>query len=133
MFRNTDPADVANAIREYAREEKEALRPAPEIPLGNVRLPRMGELTEVELLPSVTVRNRGTLQKATGYVTNRRWEYDGNALVLAVVCKRVWAPPAITRQRFAAVVSISHESADVRLHSFIQQRIRERGRERVRR
>jgi hypothetical protein len=124
LFRNCAVNDVAEAIREFSREEKELLRPTPDFDLKKVKLPGRGELETVDLMPSSNARKRGTLQRGSISIKSRRWKYDFTPMILAIVCQRVWAPVAIQTQRFAAVVTISHENESVRIHEHIRAQAR---------
>jgi hypothetical protein len=67
-------------------------------------------------------REGGTLQSATfGMSRNPAPEY-GQTYFLVVRCERKWLPDEFAKQRFAAVVELTH-SEDIRLHERIRQRL----------
>ena len=65
-------------------------------------------------------------------IRSRRWRYDGRSLILAVICQRVWAPETVESQRFACVVTVSHESEEVDLYARFRAHAEVRARRRVR-
>lgn len=137
LFRNRTPEQVAEAIRAYTREERERIADQQGVELRRVHLPTRarieGELpSNVNLTPGVNTRKKGTLQRGSCDVRSQQWQYDGSALVLAVICRREWAPTTITSQRYAAVVSLSHPSESVRLHEHVRAQLRVTQRARVR-
>jgi hypothetical protein len=67
-------------------------------------------------------REGGTLQSATfGMSRNPAPEY-GQTYFLVVCCERKWLPDEFAKQRFAAVVELTH-SEDIRLYERIRQRL----------
>lgn len=138
LYRNASPEQVADAIRDYTREEKEAIAQATNVELRKVTLPSRTSLrtpgagpSNIDLSPGINLRMKGTLQRGICRISSSRWQYDGGPLILAVICRRVWAPVEIVSQRFAAVVSISHESEAVRIHEHVRAQLRVRQRARV--
>ncbi len=124
MYRNTTPQVVFEAIRAWNADERESLE--------GERLPTLGTQGNIGigLEPGPQFRNRGTLQRGVESVANERWNYDGQPLVLAVLCQRRWARPEITSQRYAVVVSIRHDDPTVDLYATL--RLRARAYERIR-
>jgi hypothetical protein len=83
--------------------------------------PEIENCYNCSLEPGPRVRERGTVQ--FGSVTfKRNVEAYGDAYYLVVRCEGGWAS-LVDRQRFAAVVEISHK-ANVQLYERIRQRIR---------
>lgn len=137
LFRNRSPEQVAEVIRAYSREERETLATAQGTALDRVRLPSKKTLAgespfAVNLCPGANVRKKCTLQRASCIVGSRRWQYDGQQLILAVICRREWAPAAVTHQRYAAVVALSHTSETVKLHEHVRAQLQVSQRARVR-
>lgn len=133
LYRNIQPATVADAIRQWSREEQAHL--------SDGELPSLGSLTRqgdspavVNLQPVPNLRKKSTLQRGRLKVSRSNWRYDGGSLTLAVICQRKWAPAHITSQRFAVVVSLSHDDPAVEIHARMRQhaRIFERVRTQVR-
>lgn len=123
LFRNVAPEDLANSIRYWSADEREGIARS-EIPnLKTLRESSAGPC-RIDLRPSANRRNRGTLQRARAEIRGSKWSYDQGALLLAVTCSRKWAPPAITSQRFAVVVSIQHENEEVDLVSHLRNHVR---------
>jgi subtilisin family serine protease len=133
LFRNVEPEMLSESLRAWNREEKEDLEDAGEELPGLASLKKSGTgPTVVDLLPKVTRRKKGTLQKGICEISRSNWSYDGKPLYVVVVCQRKWAPVEITHQRFAVVASLSHESPDVDLHAHMRQYTRVYQRARVR-
>jgi hypothetical protein len=112
LYRNADPTAVYDAIRAWSATASQDLEDD---------VPALSGLTKVSLDPGVRLRNKGTLQKATEVVAGTRWQYDGEPLTLAVICRRIWAPATVDSQRFAVVVSIEHEDPAVDLYAHLVQ------------
>lgn len=132
LFRNVDAPAVADAIREWSKEERDGLEGSD--------LPSLERLAEarrypvaVNLSPGVNKRKKGTLQRGMVHISSTRWQYDRSPLVLAVICQRKWAPEDITDQRYAVVASLRHQNPEVMLHSHVREyaRIYQRARARV--
>lgn len=122
LFRNIRPEELLDHIRELQQDEREEF--------GN-DYPKKGNLRDgrelpvrVQLRPSSKTRKRGTLQRGILKVSRSNWQYDREELVLAVICRRKWAPPDITHQRYAVVVSVSHENDEVNLYARIREQTR---------
>jgi subtilisin family serine protease len=127
LYRNVDANTLADAYRSWDRNERELLDDG--VPPGRTDLASK----KINLKPSSQKRNNGTLQSAWVEINNRRWRYDqGTPLYLAVVCQRMWAPVEIVNQRFAMVMSLFHDKADLDLHAQLRQRVQLFTRERVR-
>mgnify|MGYP000627926034 CR=1 FL=1 len=116
LYRNTSPDNVRDAIRAWNKSEIEAL--------DDFKPPARADLDQVSLRPGASIRNKGTLQHARVRTKSRAWHYDGGPMFLAVICQRRWAPPEITEQRFAAIVSLEHENPEVNLYSHVLQQSR---------
>lgn len=87
------------------------------------RAPELPKKYDCSLQPSVTVRDKSTVQ--TGMVRfQRNIEEYGDRYFLVVRCLSGWAD-YISSQKFAVVVELSHQ-ADIKLYQRVQQRIRPR-------
>jgi hypothetical protein len=124
LFRNVTPEEVADSLRAWDRDEIQDI--------GDLGLPSLSTLrgdqgapARSSLKPKIGRRSIGTAQRAVMRVANRSWTYDGQDLVLAVVCQQKWAPEHITHQRFALVVSVYHENPEIDLYSHIRQQARQ--------
>jgi hypothetical protein len=127
LFRNLQPDRVAELLRAELAEER-AQR-------GGTRrqsVSQLGNTVRVDLKPRVSRRKPGTLQRGTYRLGGANWRYNGESLVLAVTCRRKWAPVSITSQRFAVVVSISHTNASVPVYEHARQQVELRQRQRAR-
>lgn len=127
LFRNLSPEHVAELLRAELAEER-AQR-------GEDRresVSRLGATVRVDLKPGVNSRKAGTLQRGTYRIGGANWRYDGESLVLAVTCRRKWAPASITSQRVAVVVSISHTNEAIPVYEHARQQIDLRLRQRAR-
>jgi len=83
------------------------------------------------MLPKSTVREGGTLQKAT-FTMKRKPSTDyGNMYHVVVRCEKKWASDEHAPQRYAVVVAVEH-SAEVNLYNTIQARVRDRAQMRAR-
>ena len=137
IFRNRTAEQVKEAIRAFTQEEREELARQQNVELRSVTLPSRGNMAGemphlVAMVPGVNVRKKGTLQRASFDIGSSRWQYDGEPLILAVVCRREWAPETVTHQRYATVVSMSHSAATVNLHDHVRAQLRLSQRARVR-
>lgn len=130
LFRNVTSEQVARALTSATNEELEdeeegatvaAMQRAAGVPI------------DIDLKPKMRRRSYGTLQRGMARITSSRWDYDGNPLVLAVVCRRVWAPEDISEQRYAIVVTLEHDQPHVDLynHALLQTRVLQRVRVRA--
>ena len=115
LFRNVSPSDLMNRLKAMTTEERAALE-------DDASLTKMPSSHRVKLEPGVNLRRGGTLQRGIARIRRSNWKYDGDDLVLAVICQRMWAPVEVERQRFAVVVSVTHSDPTVSLHSHIRQR-----------
>ncbi|MCC7495397.1 MAG: S8 family serine peptidase, partial [Fimbriimonadaceae bacterium] len=118
LYRNSTAQAIADAWRDYSQQEKKQL--GSEVP----SLSDLPGAQTINLAPGTNARKKGTLQRARCRVKNSNWSYDRGALVLAVVCRRHWAPVDVHEQRYAVVVSYAHENSEVRLHSHVRQHLR---------
>lgn len=122
LFRNVRPEELIDHIRFLTPEEREELGDG---------YPRLANLPDgrdrpvrVDLRPGRNLRKSSTLQCAKVKISQKSWQYDGEELVLAVICSRKWAPLDITHQRYSLVVSISHENEEVQLYTHVRQQTR---------
>jgi hypothetical protein len=118
LFKNTRPETVADAIRAWDRDEADSLEEA--------NVPSMSSVSrcKIPLNPGTNLRKKGTLQRGLRRISSRAWQYDSEPLQLAVICQRKWAPVEITNQRFAVVVSLSHEDDSVDIYARARQQAR---------
>lgn len=75
--------------------------------------------------PTPTVREKGTLQKATFRMSRNPANDYGDTYYLVVRCERRWATDDEGPQRFAVVVEMRHQT-DIQLYERIRERVRER-------
>ena len=83
-----------------------------------------GRPTKVDLKPSRQRRGKGTLQRGLCPISNASWRYDGQPLVLALICQRKWAPTELNRQRVALIVSLFHDDSSLDLYMHVAQHTR---------
>lgn len=133
LYRNSTAQSIANAWREYSNEEKKrfcerlSLLSDDEKKRSCLQLPSLSDLKgtqKLDLAPGTNARKKGTLQRGRCRVRNSAWKYDQGALVLAVVCRRHWAPIEVDEQRYAVVVTYTHENSEVQLYSHVRQHLR---------
>lgn len=124
LFRNVSQDAVANALKHWNPEEKQGL--------GSLKIPTKQLINsssdlpaECSLLPKTVKRSKGTAQKGVMKISGAAWKYDRQPLILAVICQRKWAPLSPGDQRFAVVVSLSHENEDVQLYAHLTQHARQ--------
>ena len=84
-------------------------------------IPEIEKKYQCDLKPAITLRERGTLQRASVRFQRDIAQY-GNDYFLVVRCESGWAPPE-TEQRFSVVVELAHE-AEVQLYQQLRQRVR---------
>lgn len=75
--------------------------------------------------PTPTVREKGTLQKATFRMARNPKNDYGDTYYLVVRCERRWARDDEGPQRFALVVEMRHQT-DIQLYERIRERVRVR-------
>jgi hypothetical protein len=101
-------------VKEYYRRREAADGPVPEMD-GSV----------CDDKPGPSIRERGTVQKATfRMVRNPKGNY-GDTYYLVVRCERKWALDEEGPQRFAVVVEMRHQT-DIRLYERLRERVRVR-------
>lgn len=81
------------------------------------------------MVPSSTIREKGTVQKGV-FTATQKLDY-GSTYYLVVRSENQWADEYL-KQRYAVVVSIEHSNQEVRMYSDISTRIRETIREEAR-
>ncbi len=118
LIRGKSADDVVDAYRSRTKDEVKV------DPLGSTRY-------DCKLVPTPTVREGGTLQKASFTMKQQPDSVYGNTYYLVVSCLRKWARDEHGPQRYAVVVTVEH-SANVNLYSTIQQRVTARVRVRPR-
>ena len=81
----------------------------------------LGSSIEINLLPKISLRKKGTLQKGKVKIAKSNWQYDYKPLQLVVICNRKWSrEEEIKFQRYALVASISHSDANVNLYNHLR-------------
>jgi hypothetical protein len=126
LFRNMAPETIAEAVRAWNQQEVESLE-GEDIPaLKGISRQR------IDLKPTRRLLKKGSLQRAIKRISRSTWQYDGEPLQLVVTCQRKWAPNSITSQRYAVVVSVSHDDPSVDLHAHLLQQTRITQRVRIR-
>lgn len=118
-FRLIRGKTVEEVIHAYRAVEKGSPRPTS---LGNTRF-------ECSMVPSSTIREKGTVQKGV-FTATQKLDY-GSTYYLVVRSENQWADEYL-KQRYAVVVSIEHSNQEVRMYSDISTRIRETIREEAR-
>ncbi len=86
-------------------------------------LPELEDRYDCSFTPGPRVRERGTLQSATFTMTRNPNDEYGETYYLVVRCERKWVADDFLKQRFAAVVELSHQ-VDVQLYERIRERVR---------
>jgi hypothetical protein len=127
LFRNTDAHTVAGAFRDWNSAPPAAAEQRLESALGAIPASQ-----KIDFDPGSNVLGKGTLQRGLKHVGSTRWTYDDGPLILAISCLRKWAPPELSAQRYAVVVSLKHSDPTADLHSALQARLQPRQRVRVR-
>jgi hypothetical protein len=88
---------------------------------------KFGSGSVVDLLPTATIRKKGTLQRGTIEISNQATSYDKSPLYLVVSCNRKWIKiDEIPSQRYALVVAISHSNPEVKLYERLRPQVRSR-------
>jgi hypothetical protein len=134
LFRNTNHTDVTAALRAPSAEEKALYKDNPGTSPSLGRLKNTSSQPPmIDLKPGAQVRNKGTLQHGVARISSPSWQYNGGPLILAVECRRGWAPPEVTNQRFAVITRLHHDSPFVDLYSHLLQhtKIYQRSRARI--
>jgi hypothetical protein len=88
---------------------------------------KFGSGSVVDLVPTATIRKKGTLQRGTIEISNQATSYDKSSLYLVVSCNRKWVKlDEIPNQRYALVVAISHSNPEVKLYERLRPQVRSR-------
>ncbi len=118
LIRGKSADEIAEAFRQRSREEQ--------------KVDRLTSTSyDCSMVPKSTVREGGTLQKAT-FTMKRKPSTDyGDTYHVVVRCEKKWARDEHAPQGYAVVVAVEH-SAEVNLYNTIQARVRERARSRAR-
>jgi len=112
LIRGKSVNEVAEAFRQRSQEEQKVDR------LTSTRF-------ECFMEPTPTVREGGTLQKAT-FTMKRRPSTDyGDTYHVVVRCEKKWARDEHAPQQYAVVVVVEH-AAEIDLYNRIRERVRER-------
>jgi hypothetical protein len=115
LWKNVDLEGLRDAYRKWDREEKAELDEDANPPgLGDV------EGGQIVLQPKATRRQTSTVQHAWIDISKPGNLTSEQPLYLVLVCQRNWAPSEIERQRFAVIMSLSHENTDVDLQASIR-------------
>lgn len=109
LIRGATLESVVEAFRQRAQEEEDVERPRGRF--------------DCAMLPTATVREGGTLQRAVFERCRRDREDFGDTYYLVVRCERKWAREEHSPQRYAVVVVLEH-SAEIDLYARISQRVR---------
>lgn len=129
LFRNIDADNLKNAFVKASKDNN--IENIIEISLKNLKK-KFRSIT-VDLLPGITLRKKGTLQKGEIKISSKNWKYDGKPMYVVVACNRKWAREGeVDSQRYALVVSISHSDTQVNLYNSLQAEIKNRIRPRIR-
>ena len=115
LWKNVGLEDSRDAYRKWDREEKAELD-------QDSGPPGIGDLEggKIDLQPKATRRHTSTVQHAWIDIFMAGNLRPEQPLYLVLVCQRSWAPSDIERQRFAVIMSVSHENTDVDLHASIR-------------
>ena len=98
LYRNVDRESLVKAYQDASKledngEEAETLAELKQ---------QFGSSIEVDLIPKVNIRKKGTLQKGKIDIKTTNWKYNGEPMYLVVICSRIWAKPGdIDSQRYA--------------------------------
>ncbi len=128
LFRNIDREKIQRAFFKASQEDKN--NNLTEISITDLKK-EYGPSIEIDFLPKVNIRKKGTLQKGLIKILSSNWKYDQKPMYLMVSCNRKWArEEEIERQRYALVASIRHSNPEVdlynklRVNTRIAQRVR---------
>jgi hypothetical protein len=115
LWKNVGLEELRDAYRKWDREEKAELD-------EDARPPGLGDVEggQIVLQPKATRRQTSTVQHAWIDISKPGNLTSEQPLYLVLVCQRNWAPSEIERQRFALIMSLSHENTDVDLHASIR-------------
>ncbi|GGA31837.1 S8 family peptidase [Okeania sp. KiyG1] len=126
LFRNVEREKIQRAFFKATQEDEN--NNLTEISIGDLKK-EYGSNVEVNLLPKVTIRKKGTLQKGSIKISSRSWKYNGKSMYLVVICNRKWSRiEEIEVQRYALVASIRHSNPEVNLYNKLRSSIAQRGR-----
>lgn len=131
LYRNVSPHVVAEKLaaatnEEFDVDDEENDRVARSL------TSEAGMPTEVDLRPRLRRRRGGTLQRGMTRISSSNWKYNGEQFVLAIVCRRVWAPADITSQQYSLVATMEHEQPYVDIYNHARQQARVTQRVRLR-
>jgi subtilisin family serine protease len=126
VFRNIALDSVGAAFRDWKAAPAGSTEQQLESSLSKVLSKQ-----RVKFSPGVTQLSKGTLQRGLHHVRNANWDYDGGPLILATSCLRKWAPPELSAQRYAIVVSLKHSDPEANLHAPLRARLQPRLRARL--
>ncbi|NES04574.1 MAG: S8 family serine peptidase, partial [Okeania sp. SIO2F4] len=126
LFRNVEREKIERAFFKATEEDKN--NNLTEISMENLKK-EYGSSIEINLLPGVNIRKKGTLQKGSIKISSRSWKYNGKSMYLVVICNIKWARiEDIEVQRYALVTSIRHSNSEVNLYNKLRNSIAQRGR-----
>ncbi len=127
LFRNVEREKIERAFFKATEEDKN--NNLTEISMENLKK-EYGSSLEINLLPGVNTRKKGTLQKGSIKILKGSiWKYNRKPMYLVVVCNRKWAIiEEIERQRYALIASIRHSNPEVDLYNKLRSSIVQRSR-----
>jgi hypothetical protein len=123
LYRNVDPAVLADWLGQLTPDEREALGDEAGASFGKRR---------IQMTPGVIRRRKATVQRAVWEISRRPKDYDDQDLTLVVTAHGTWARAHPESQPFALVVSLLHDSLFVDLYAHIRQHAQVLQRARVR-
>ncbi|MBK1987516.1 S8 family peptidase [Sphaerospermopsis aphanizomenoides BCCUSP55] len=137
LFKGIDHKIVRNAYEVASKEAATKNNSSDEF-VENTKTKlkkKYGDGIEVKFSPGSNIRKKGTLQKGQVQIFPQSTKYNEGNMTLVVSCNRKWANPDET-QRYALVVSISHDDPQVNLYNRMKLKVdeidlRERNRARV--
>ena len=122
LFRNVEKEQLRQAFTDAKKIDNPDFT---EMSIGNLKK-EYGNSIEINFLPKLTTRKRGTLQKGQHQFSSSNWKYDYKPLYLVVTCNKKWIDPEqIPNQRYALVVSIAHSNSAVDLYNKIKLQMQE--------
>ncbi|MDY7002827.1 MAG: S8 family peptidase [Cyanobacteriota bacterium] len=126
LFRNVEHEKIQRALFKATQEDKN--NNFTEISMEDLKKEH-GSSIEINLLPGVNTRKKGTLQKGSIKIKKSNWNYNKKSMYLVVVCNRKWSRiEEIEVQRYALVTSIRHSNPEVNLYNKLRSSIAQRGR-----
>jgi subtilisin family serine protease len=131
LFRNVEKEQLSQAFTDAKKIDDPDFT---EVSIGDLKK-EYGSSIEINFLPKLTTRKKGTLQKGQYQFSSSNWKYDYKPLYLVVTCNKKWINPEQTpSQRYALIVSIAHSDPGVEIYNQIklQMQGQEQASERIR-